>query len=128
MGGWSFSGGVRSRLMTRLGLSLASASVGKRSGGAAGGKGNLTDGGTPPNVVLPRAVLPRARALDWLLGGKVRWEGKVKGGALLAGSGTGGAKETGTPNRVLCADGTCAPIAFPVLGQMCRLARWSCPQ
>jgi hypothetical protein len=132
------AGGVTSRLMTRSGFSLASASVGRRFCGA-GGSGNLGPAGATPNMVLPSA-----RALDWLLGGCGRGGGKATvedaGGILLptgaTGAGATGAGATGAgatgganmPNMVFCTDGVVPRMAFPVIGQRPRFASCSSPQ
>jgi len=69
----------------------------------------LGDAGITPNMVLPRA-----KALDWLVDG---------GGS--AGDRGGGARAAGTPNRVFCMAGSADAMAFPVLGHARRLASCS---
>ena len=110
--------------MTRSGFSLASAYVGRRIWGVAGG-GNFGGAGATPNMVLPRA-----RALVWLLAGWGRGSGKAtaEGGMSFRGAGPGENKADGTPNKVFCTDAAAGPMALPVLGQMRRLASCSCPQ
>jgi hypothetical protein len=122
------AGGVRSRLMTKSGFSLASASVGRRNGGAAGG-GNFGDVAAGVAGATPNMVLPSARALDWLMGGRGRGGGKATvegaGGMLFAAGGTGGAN---MPNMVFCTDGVVPPMVFPVMGQVRGFASCSSPQ